>query len=121
MPMRTLFQESSTTYANGNSGLRVFNKLCQWELWPKGFQQPMPMRTLAQGSLITMFYAQNKLYTFSNPLLMLLAPYALTSHKHQCFNPPFSQITQLISQHQQAKKLIKYFSNHNSIFIFQLT
>jgi len=48
--MHTQLPTRSITYANGDSGPRVFHSLCQWGLWPKGLRQPMPMGTLAQGS-----------------------------------------------------------------------
>jgi hypothetical protein len=48
--MHTQLPTRSIAYANGDSGPRVFDSLCQWGLWPKGLPQPIPMGTLAQGS-----------------------------------------------------------------------
>jgi hypothetical protein len=117
MPTGTLAQRSSTSYANGDSRPRVSNNLCQWRLWPKDLQQPMPMGTLAQRSLITQCLTLKTLYTFQ--------PHAHAfgtqcSHKTSMFQPVFfTDHTMQITD--QAIKLIKYSSNHNSTFIFQIT
>jgi hypothetical protein len=48
--MHTQLPTRSITYANEDSGPRVFHSICQWGLWPKGLRLAMPMGTLAQGS-----------------------------------------------------------------------
>jgi hypothetical protein len=86
MPKGTLAQESSTCYAKGNTGSKVFNTLCQREHWRKGLQHAMPKGTLALRSLTTQCSMLKTIYIFQSHAHAFGTQ---CSHKTPMFQPVF--------------------------------